>query len=270
MSTTNLNAATGISWIQRGWQLFRQQPAELLSLFGLYFFILMVLERIPLIGPVLSFLLMPVLSMAFFEAARSVREQRRVSASLLLAGFQKTTFKPLLGLGLVLVFASLLASLAFYVFDDGELVKFFEANKELKDKLPSENEALPGLKIFQGFAAAMLVYAPVLMAMWLAAPLIVWQKMSTFKALFYSFFASIKAWAALLMFGLVFFGLASIASSSFITLTGILTGSHNVMLISAFLCMILIMTLLHCAFYPAYADIFGEPLAEPQAPNQPE
>ncbi len=251
---TNLNAASGISWLQRGWQLFLQQPAELLSLFGLYFFSLMLVELIPFIGAILSFLLMPVLSMAFFEAARSIREQRKVSSRLLLTGFQKDVFKSLLSLGFILVFASVLAKFAFNTFDDGEFIKYLEASQKLGNQAP-----LPGGNLFRGFAAAMLVYAPVLMAMWLAAPLVVWQKMPVFKALFYSFFACIKAWAALLVFGLVFFGLASIISSTLITLVGLVTASQKLMMLVAFLFLIAVMTVLHCSFYPAYADIFGEP-----------
>lgn len=254
----NLNAASGISWIQRGWQIFKQQPAELLSLFGFYFFVLMLIEQIPWVGAVVSFLLMPALSFAFFEGARRIRDKQRVNSRLLFTGLRPGVVKPLLNLGLVLVLTSVLAGVAFQWFDDGELFKYLEATKSPESKPP-----LPNGKIFQGFFAAMLVYAPVLMAMWLAGPLIVWQKMRVVKAMFYSFFACLKAWAALLVFGIVFFGLASVLSSTLITIVALLIGSQKVLMVVAFFFLIAVMTLLHCSFYPAYVDIFGEPEALP-------
>lgn len=258
----NLNAAAGISWLQRGWRIFRQQPAELLGLFGLYFFILMLVEQIPWIGAVFSFLLLPAFSFAFFEGARRIRDQQRVTSRLLLIGLQKEVIKPFLMLGGVLVLTAVLASSVFQWVEQGELIKFIEASRKQGATAP-----LPSAKIVHGMMAAMLVYAPVLMAMWLAGPLIVWKKMPAFKAMFFSFFACFKAWAALLVFSVVFFGLASIFSSFFLALVALLISSQKVLMIITFLFMIAILTVLHCSFYPAYVDIFGEP--ESLLPEEP-
>ena len=183
----NLPANTGWLWIKQGFRYFRQQPMEFSTLFLAYLFIMLVLGFIPYAGQVLAFILMPLFTLSFMQGCKGIDQGLRVSPKLLIAGFQSQEMGKLLLLGVLYLIAASIALGASTFIDDGVFFDIISGQMELNAS-NVEDTNMAGAMLF-----AMLIYLPAMMAFWFAGPLIAWQKMSLFKAVFYSFFASCKS-----------------------------------------------------------------------------
>ncbi len=256
---TEVTAKSGWTWVIRGYALFRQRPAELLALFFAYIFLNMGSLLVPLLGPFLSLVLVPVYSMAFLQASRNIENGIAVSPGLLLTGFRSPTFSKLLLLGVINIVAIVIAGLLASVADGGELWSYIEKAIESGGQVKEEPELLTWVSVF------FLSYLPVMVALWYAAPLVAWRSMSIPKAMFFSFFAVLRAWPAFLVFALSWVSLRMIAKLVLIDVIGGITGSSLVVVPIAFSVSILLMLVMYCSFYPAYTDVFGKPEDEDQS-----
>lgn len=250
------NAMTGWSWIKQGILLFRRQPAEMLTLFFAYMFVNMAMGLIPVAGQFLPLLLYPLFSMSFMQACRQIEEGKRVSPSLLVAGFCSPALPSLLKLGVLYILAVSLALAASILVDDGALWNVVFSQQPLDPKnLPEANFSLSLL-----FSA--VVYVPAMMCFWFAGPLIAWDGMSPGKALFYSFFAVRRAARAFLVYALAWI-LIAVTVSLVISLIAIVAGNAATLMIILMPISILFTVVMYCSFYPTYLTLFGKP--EPEA-----
>lgn len=251
------NAMTGWSWIRQGVLLFRRQPAEMLTLFFAYMFVNMAMGLIPLAGQFLPLLLYPVFSMSFMQACRQIEDGKRIFPSLLVAGFRSPALPDLLKLGVLYIVAVSLALAASIMVDGGVLWDIVFSQQPLDPKnLPETNLSLSML-----FSA--LVYVPAMMSFWYAGPLIVWNRMSPIKALFYSFFAVRRAAKAFLVYALAWI-LIAVMVSLLISLIAIVVGNAATLMVILMPISILFTVVMYCSFYPTYLDLFGRPEPEVQ------
>ena len=114
-----LTAMSGWKWIKRGFQIFRKQPAEMLTLFFVYMFFNMGIGLIPFIGQFLPLLLVPVFALNFMQACRQIEAGERVYPNLLLTGFRSPALPNLLKLGVLYIVAAALAIAVSSLFDGG-------------------------------------------------------------------------------------------------------------------------------------------------------
>ncbi len=252
----NMPAQVGIEWIRQGFALFRKQPAELSMLFLLYMLLMFALSLIPLIGQALPLLLVPVFSMAFMQACVHIEQGKKVLPNLLWTGFRSPALPILLQLGVIYMLAAVFSVAVSSVVDGGVLWKLLsgQLNPE-KEKIVAD--ALPLAMIF-----AALVYIPFCMALWHAAPLATWQRMSLFKSIFYSFFAVRNCGKAFLAYGLgwIVLGIAIPAFISAILMLAI--GRSEIMMMVLMPFSIVMTIVMYCSFYPTYVQVFGRPGAE--------
>ena len=242
-------AFAGWQWIARGAALFRQQPAELATLVFAYLFLLLGLSIIPLLGQILPAILVPVFSMAFMQACVDIEEGRRVYPNLLLVGFRSPAVRALLLLGALYMLTALLVMGISLLVDGGALAKLFNGEKDLSE------DAMRNAGLALLLAAVM--YTPVMMSFWFAAPLVMWQKMGVVKALFFSFIAVKRAGKAFLFYGLVW---ALILTVLPVLVTGIVSLLTESALVATMVLMPLsvgMMVVMYCSFYPMYRDIFS-------------
>lgn len=252
----NMPAQVGIEWIRQGFALFRKQPAELSMLFLLYMLLMFALSLIPLIGQALPLLLVPVFSMAFMQACVHIEQGKKVLPNLLWTGFRSPALPILLQLGVIYMLAAVFSVAVSSVVDGGVFWKLLsgQLNPE-KEKIVAD--ALPFAMIF-----AALVYIPFCMALWHAAPLATWQRMSLFKSIFYSFFAVRNCGKAFLAYGLgwIVLGIAIPAFISAILMLAI--GRSEIMMMVLMPFSIVMTIVMYCSFYPTYVQVFGRPGAE--------
>jgi hypothetical protein len=100
------------------------------------------------------------------------------------------------------------------------------------------------------------------MAFWFAAPLIVWQKMGLFKAIFYSFFAVYHAGKAFLVYAAAWIVIGILLPSIISVLIAVLIGKGAIVMMLMFIVSILLTVVMYCSFYPTYAHVFGKPTVE--------
>ena len=249
-----LPATDGWHWIKEGFAIFRKKPAELSTLFLSYMFLMLALGIIPIIGQLLPLILVPVFAIAFMQACVNVENDHRVYPSLLLVGFRTPQVKSLLILGVLYLVAAIIALGASALVDGGVL---WQALVTHGDLTPAEMQQ-SNMSLAMLFAA--LVYIPAAMAFWFAAPLIVWQKMSVVKALFYSFFAVIGAGRAFILYALGWLVLGILLPTMISLLIALLIGSIGVTVFILLPLSIILTVVMYCSFYPTYSQIFGKPV----------
>ncbi len=250
----NLPASAGWLWIKQGAALFRQQPAEFSTLFISYMFLMLMLNLIPVIGPVLPLLLMPALSMAFLQAGVQAGQGKRVYPNLLLTSFRSPALRSLLVVGVFYLIAAILAALVFNSIDDGTFRLIVEGKLKMDSKEVQESNLQEAMLIATGF------YLLVILPFWFAAPLIAWKKMSIGKAAFYSLFAVLKSVKAFIVYGISWLAIFTLARA----IVGIAYAvSPTVAMLLSLPLSFILPTLVYCSFYPIYASIFDQLDAAP-------
>lgn len=246
-------ASLGWLWIKEGFALFRKQPAELSTLFLSYFFLMIIVGIIPLLGQLLPLIMIPVFSMAFMQACADVEQGKKVYPNLLLTGFRSPAFITLLKLGAMYVGAATIAVAASSLIDGGVFLK------AMTGQITLDAETVQGSNMSLAMLFAAVVYIPAAMAFWYAAPLIAWQKMGLMQAIFYSFFSVRRAGRAFLMYGLAWIVIGVMLPVFVSGLIGLLTGKSAVTMMILMTLSIVMTVIMYCSFYPTYTHVFGKP-----------
>ena len=195
MRAHTLPANAGWQWIVGGFAIYRRNPILLSMLVLAYWFTVLLLNVLPVIGAVAASLMIPGLSVGLMQASRNLERGQPIGIQTLYGGLRENT-KTLVALGalyLVLTLAVLgISALA----DGGELVSFMLSGKTAdREAIEEGNFALPALIV-------MLLMTPVMMAYWFAPVLAAWHHLSVGKSLFFSFVACWLNWRAFLAYSL--------------------------------------------------------------------
>lgn len=253
-----LTAATGVQWVREGFATFGMRPMEFCTLFMSYVFLLLATSLIPLVGAILIALLLPVFNLAFLQASVLAEQGRRITPGALLTGFRSPQFRTLLRLGMLYLGVAILAAVIFLAIDDGTFRKIVER------KLALNSPEVEASNLRFAMLAATASYILLNLPFWFAGPLILWQKMSLGKAVFYSFFAVLKSIKAFAIYGVIWlslFGLARfIANGVFLVTNGNATIATLVWLPMSFI----LPTMVCCSFYATYVSVFGKPESAPE------
>ncbi len=249
----NITTSTGIGWIRQGFALFRQQPAELSMLFLLYMLLMFSLSLIPAVGQLLPLLLVPAFTMAFMQACVDIEAGRKVKPALLLTAFRSPALVSLLQLGAFYLIAAVIAVAASSLIDGGTFWKLMSG----QIRPDEDNAALNNLPLAMTMSA--LIYLPFAMGFWHAAPLVMWQRMGLFKAIFYSFFAVRRCGKAFLAYSLGWI-VAGIAVPAIISaLLSLLLGKNLVTVMLLMPLSVILTLVMYCSFYPTYTAVFERP-----------
>ena len=101
-------ARTGIQWVKLGIQTFLRQPLALAGLFFMYFAATLVLFAVPVIGPLLTVVLMPAATLGIMVATEQAAAGRFPMPSVLLSAFRagRQRVRAMLILGVIYALAS--------------------------------------------------------------------------------------------------------------------------------------------------------------------
>lgn len=246
-------ASAGWQWVKQGFSLFRRQPAEMSTLFVLYVFLTGLLSLVPVIGPILRFVLVPAFSMAFMVACANIERGKRVYPKVILAVFRSPALKSLLVLGILYLLAAILALVFTNIVDGGA---FWQAINS--PTTPDAKTVADSSIVFSTFFAVM-VYLSISLLLWYAAPLIAWQNMGVGKAIFFSFFAVVRAFKAFLVYIFAWMTIGMVLIFTISTLLRVLIDNMEIEVFLLLPFAILIMVVVQCSFYPSYTQIFGIP-----------
>lgn len=217
-----------------------------------YWFTILFLNILPVIGSVAASLAIPGLSVGLMQAARNLERGQSIGLQTLY-GSMKENGRTLLALGALYLCCTLGVLGLSTLIDGGALFQYMlAANRTERAAVEDADFILPLLFV-------MLLMAPVLMAYWFAPVLAAWHRLSVGKALFFSFVACWINWRPFLAYGI---GLILVGGILPGLLLGVLLliapGAAGIVTAFVTLPMVLVVApVVFASFYACYRDIFG-------------
>jgi uncharacterized membrane protein len=228
IKTVPVNSAW--TWITKGFQLFKANPAMWIILLVIYLAIMIPLSMLPIIGSVLSTLLAPVFAAGMMWGCRALTRNQDLEINHLFEGFKHNTSQLVAVGGIYMVSLLLVAVIAVLTLDKATvelLVQGKEVSTEQADAM-----LLPILTTF-------LLLLPVLMAYWFAPVLAGLHNLTAVEAMKLSFNACLKNLLPFFLYGFIFMLLLIVA------------------IIPFGLGLVVVVPMMMTSLYTSYADVFG-------------
>ena len=219
---------------------------------GADWFSIVILESLPLAGPVLASLALPGLAVGLMQAARNVERGAGVSLSTLFGSFRDNP-RTLLALGALYLCCSLGALAFSALLDGGDLMKYVLADSK------AERAALEDNDFTLAILCVMVLLLPVMMANWFAPVLAAWHRLTLFKALFFSLVACAMNWRPFVTYGLALFVFAGVLPAIFLSLLLLIFPAAAQFMVALVMTpmMLIVAPVVFASFYACYHDIFG-------------
>jgi hypothetical protein len=252
MRAQTLPAAAGWQWILGGFAIFRRNPLMLGMLVVSYWFTVLFLNVVPVIGVVVASLAIPGLSVGLMQAARNLERGQPIGLQTLF-GSLKENARTLIALGALYLACTLgILGLSALV-DGGDFLKFMlSSSRAERAALEDADFILPALFIT-------LLMTPVLMAYWFAPVLAAWHRLTLGRSLFFSFVACWMNWRPFLAYGIGLVVFAGILPGVVLGLLLLLfPGAASFITALVTIPMVLVVApTIFASFYACYRDIFG-------------
>lgn len=252
MRAQTLPSAAGWRWLLSGFAIFRRNPPLLAMLVVAYWFTIIFLNIVPLVGALITSLVVPGLSVGLMQAARNLERGQPVGLQTLYGGLRENT-ATLLGLGALYLFCTLGVLGVSTLVDGGDMLRYLLANSR------AERAAIDDADFLLPSLVVTLLLLPVMMAYWFAPVLAAWHRLPITKALFFSFVACWINWRPFLTYGA---GLLLVAGVLPAVLLGVMlllfpgaqSFATGVIMVPM---MLVIAPAVFASFYASYRDIFG-------------
>jgi uncharacterized membrane protein len=238
----SVDAGRGAAWWSEGWRLFTPAVGPWLLIVVIGFVLNLILAFIPILGSIASQLLFPLFAGGLMLGCRAIDRGEPLTIGHLFAGFG-----PRAGSLLIVALIYLAAAIAITLFVLALLFVFFGAAVlsqlwSAQDSV-STGEAMTGLVliVLVGLLVFLLLYLPLVMAVWFAPALVVLQGAEPWAAMKLSFIGSIKNILPFLIYGVVGIALAIVATIPLL-LGWLVLGPVTV-----------------ASVYASYCDIFEQP-----------
>jgi uncharacterized membrane protein len=199
-------AARGWSWFADGWTLFKAAPWLWIGITVVLVLILFAMALVPFVGAVAQSLLMPVFMGGVVAGCRAIEDGSGLQFNHLFEGF-KTRFGTLIAVG-ALYLAGFVAIMVVVMVIAGAGVVAMMVGGAQPDV--AQGGAVMGLLL--GVLIAVALSVPLLMAVWFAAPLVVFHELGAVEAMKQSFSGCLRNVVPFLVYGIVGFVLAVVAS----------------------------------------------------------
>lgn len=252
MRAQTLPPAAGWQWIMGGFAIFRRNPIMLGMLVVAYWFTMLFLNIIPVVGVLIASLAIPGLSVGLMQAARNLERGQPIGLQTLF-GSLKENGRTLMILGGLYLCCTLGAIGLSSLIDGGDLMRFMLASNRTERAVVEDSDFLLSALFI------MLMMTPVLMAWWFAPVLASWHRLTVGRSLFFSFVACWMNWRPFLVYGLGLMIVAGILPGVVLgVLLLALPGSADLVTAIVTLPMVLVIApAVFASFYASYRDIFG-------------
>jgi len=197
-------AGHGWTWIAEGWELFKRQPGMWIGIILLFFVIMVVAALIPFVGGLLLSLFGPVFAAGIALGCKALDEGRELEIGHLFGGFRNRT-GTLIAVGAIYLAGSLVIMLLV------GLTMGVGMGAMMGQADPESMEAL-GMTFLLAMLIMMALLLPLVMAIWLAAPLVVFHEEGAVEAMKGSFSGCLKNILPFLVYGVIMFVLSIVAT----------------------------------------------------------
>jgi hypothetical protein len=196
----------GWVWITRGWHLFRRQPGMWIGIVVALLVLSIVATMIPFIGSLALLVVFPVLTGGIMLGCRALAEGGELQFGHLFAGFRER-FGTLAAVGALYLAASMVIALVVGMATGASM--FAMMSGTAIDPAASAG-AVAGMLLAMLLMLALMI--PVVMAVWFAAPLIVFHERRAVEAMKESFTGCLKNILPFLLYGVIAMLLGILAS----------------------------------------------------------
>ena len=234
MNVRSVDAGRGWQWIAGGFNLFKKSPLLWIALTIVLALLWIVSFAIPVLGPLLFNLLSPVLFAGLMIGCRAVDNGEELELAHLFAGFRQHASALVTIGGVYLVGTILVLGIVFVVAGGSMLPSVLSKSTTDIGTLAAAIRSM-ALAITVGAA----VYVPLLMLIWFAPLLVVFEGIAPPAAMKLSFAACWSNVIPFLVYGLAVLVLWFIAS------------------IPLLLGLVVLLPVLFCSVYASYRDIFA-------------
>jgi hypothetical protein len=236
-------AGKGWQWIVDGYALFRRSPAMWLALTVLLGVIWLGTMIIPVLGPLLFNLFSPALFAGLMIGCRAVENGEKLEIRHLFAGF-KERIAPLVTVGGVHLIGTIIVVGTVLIASGGTKLPAVLSNPG------ADVETLRAALRSMAFALAVgaAIYLPLIMLIWFAPLLVVFDNLTPFAAMKLSFTACLKNTLPFTVYGLAIMGLWFVLSLPAVM------GPAGALLVIALL--VASIPVLVCSIYLSYKDVF--------------
>lgn len=214
-----VDVARGLAWLVEGWQLFRQAPLVWIAIGVLSIVAIMVLAMIPIIGQLTTTLLTVLIAGGIMLGCRDIDRGDDLTVQHMLAGL-KTHLAPLLTIGALYLAGIFLLILMVGLVSGGTLFALLQGGVQ------------PGMAVTSILIALLLfgfIVIPLAMSIWFAPALATLHDLAPVDAMKTSFRGCLRNWLPFLVYGVITFILALIATMPFglgwLVLMPVLAGS---------------------------------------------
>ncbi len=201
------DAGRGVEWFREGWAIFAQSPGLWIAIWLVLMGIQMVAGLVPILGPVAQSLLFPVFGAGIILGCDALRRGEPLRFDHLFAGFSHNTGQLVL-LGVIYLAIILVVALIAFV----PTIGLIGGMAVMGAADPNALAGNIGLPLMIGLLIWLALLVPVMMAMWFAPALVVLNDLQAVDALKASFAACLRNILPFLVYGLVGFVLAIVAT----------------------------------------------------------
>jgi hypothetical protein len=260
---TRYPARQGMVWLSAAYVMFKSHRMAWVLLVLAYFFVLLLVRAVPLVGPYAMTMMKPVFAVGLLAAAWTQERGGTPALRQLFQGF-RANLMALLAIGLFFLGGITVAVFGSALVDGGKLIEIVSSGKPVSEEQLAA--ALSDPRVEFGMLFAVLLSLPVVIATWWAPALVVFQDARAGAALAASLRAALANWKPLAMYGIAVFFYA-------VVVPGLVTGILALVLPAAVASWLMIALLLpyslffaatlHVSDYVSYRDVFhaGETLA---------
>ena len=242
MEIQRVSVNHGWLWIMHAYRLLMRSPLQALSMAMAFAMLMFLIMLVPVVGPLLAILTMPVLMAGYARTCKALEFSAKVEPRFAFAGFENKTAK-LANLGVMLLLGIMLVSIVTSALGGGalnEILKAYQVHHDPNALLEAMLAPESGVRaaLFAGFALLFTL----LLAMQFAPMLVFFNELTPLEALKQSLFASVR--------NIIPFSVYSLIMQVFaFVLSAIPYGLGWIILLPIGL----------TSMYVAYRDIFSEP-----------
>jgi len=245
-----VGAGKGWQWLVDGYALFRRSPANWFALTLIFGLIWLSSLFIPLVGPLLFNLFSPLLFAGLMIGCRALEEGKPLEVPTLFAAF-KTHAAPLVTVGGVYLVGTIIVLGIVLIIAGGSLLPtLMKSGADIE----TVRAAVRSLAVALSIGAA--IYLPLIMVIWFAPLLVVFDGLAPGPAMKLSFEACLKNTVPFLVYGLAILGAWMVLS-----LPAVFGPLGAAVMVALF---VLSIPVLICSIYASYKDVF-QPARGPEA-----
>ncbi len=206
MEPRQVAAGQGWQWIVEGFGLFKKSPVIWVVLVIILFLIAIALHFIPILGPLVLYILSPVFLGGLMMGCKAQQSGEELEITHLIAGFKKNT-NALIALGGIYLVGQIIIIAVMFILGGSAIISLMKGGEP---DLAAMTAAMSGAIL--AVLVALALYVPLAMALWFAPALVIFNDVQPVPALKSSFNACLKNIVPFLIYGIAIFVLALIAS----------------------------------------------------------